>query len=65
MDRLYSVDHAIDILNEALSLDPQAIKDLVNARVACNEAMADHPTIQVGIFDDELVCIILDSEYGR
>jgi hypothetical protein len=51
-----------------LALDPAAIHDLCESRVACNEALAGHPTVQVqetdsaryvgilgvlnGIFDD-------------
>lgn len=43
-----SVDHAIDLLNEALKRDPAAINALYNKRVKCNDDLAKHPTIQVG-----------------
>jgi hypothetical protein len=40
----------VRLLNEALVADQDAITNLVNARVACNEALGGHPTIQVGRF---------------
>jgi hypothetical protein len=33
-------------LNEFLKVDPKAIEDLIEARVPCNEALADHPTMK-------------------
>lgn len=42
------VDKAVDLLNTALALDPQALTDLVNMRVKCNKDLANHPTIQAG-----------------
>jgi len=41
------IDRTIVFLNELLKLDPQAIKILIEKRVPCNEALADHPTVQV------------------
>ena len=38
----------VDALNEANQLDPLAVAELMICRVSCNEALADHPTIQVG-----------------
>jgi hypothetical protein len=46
-----SIDHVLAVLNEAVELDKDAMTALVNARVPCNERLADHPTIQVGSFD--------------
>jgi hypothetical protein len=37
-----------DFLNELLELDRPAIAALINNRVPCNQAMADHPTVQIG-----------------
>jgi hypothetical protein len=42
---------ACAILNEALQADPEAIKALLNIRVPCNQALAEHPTIQVRGYD--------------
>jgi hypothetical protein len=42
-----SLGRAIDVLNRALEADPQAMRNLVETRVRCNEALADDPTIQV------------------
>lgn len=47
-----SVNKAVDLLNTALALDPQAMTDLVNMRVKCNKDLADHPTIQAGQYQD-------------
>lgn len=44
---IVSVNAMIHFLNTALYLDPQAINALFSYRVPCNEAIADHPTIQV------------------
>jgi rRNA maturation protein Nop10 len=41
----------VDVMNRALAEDPQAIASLVNQRVACNDALANDPTIQVGTTD--------------
>jgi len=43
-----TIDHAIKVLNEILMLDKKAIESLISNRVECNEALADHPTVQVG-----------------
>lgn len=39
---------AIDLLNEALRLDPHVMGWLIAFRGPCNDALAEHPTIQVG-----------------
>lgn len=36
----------VKLLNEAIALDPQAIRTLTNNRVACNAALDDHRSIQ-------------------
>lgn len=36
-----------DLMNEAFRLDPDAISELAETRVPCNQALADHPVIQV------------------
>lgn len=38
----------IGTLNEATEADQTAIDSLIEHRVPCNKALADHPTIQVG-----------------
>ena len=43
-----AIHDAIGVLNEALALDPIAINALFCAAAPVNEALADHPTIQVG-----------------
>jgi hypothetical protein len=41
------VDHLMGIIQVAMELDPRAMYDLIEARVPCNAAFAEHPTIQV------------------
>jgi hypothetical protein len=50
---LITIDDTIYFLNELISIDPNAIKNLINARVLCNQQMADHPTVQVGRISDK------------
>ena len=42
-----TVQDVLDLLNELLQQDPEAVKALVNSRVRCNKRVANHPTIQV------------------
>jgi len=39
---------AVDLLNEMYALDGAATAALIENRVPCNEALLEHPTIQVG-----------------
>jgi hypothetical protein len=43
-----SISHAVAVLNEAAAADPMALAALIAARVECNDALAAHPSIQVG-----------------
>lgn len=45
------VDSILDVLNDLLAADENAISSLVEHRVAANEALADHPTAQVVVCD--------------
>ena len=42
-----TIENIIEVLNEALQLDPAAISCLVESRVPCNDALAEHKSIQV------------------
>ncbi len=42
-----TIQHVLDVLNEAVKADKAAIKNLIAQRVTCNKQLADHPTIQV------------------
>lgn len=44
---LVTLEELIQFLNEIVALDPVAMRDLVDARVPCNEAISKHPTVQV------------------
>ena len=37
----------LELLNEMVRLDPEATAALIEARVPCNQAVVDHPTIVV------------------
>ena len=41
------IEVAVAILNEALDRDAEAITNLINMRIDCNEQLAAHPTIKV------------------
>jgi len=43
---------AVEVLNDALERDPQAITDLINMRVECNDKLATQPTLRVQKFGD-------------
>jgi hypothetical protein len=47
-----SVDDVIDYLNDLIQIDKPAVAALVANRVPCNEAMAQHPTVQVAAQND-------------
>jgi hypothetical protein len=47
------VDAIIALLNSALAADRAAVSALVEQRVPCNEALRDHPTIQVAVNDGQ------------
>ncbi len=42
-----TIDNAIDLMNDALKCDGVAISQLAFTRVPCNQALAQHPSIQV------------------
>lgn len=41
-------ERCVELLNEMIESDPEAVSGLCSARIPCNEALADHPTVQVG-----------------
>lgn len=47
-----SADDIVRLLNDAAALDQDAMRHLIEQRVPCNTALADHPTIQVGSTPD-------------
>jgi hypothetical protein len=44
-----TVEQVVEILNQALDADDVALTDLIQTRVACNEKLAKHSSIQVGL----------------
>jgi hypothetical protein len=45
-------DTIIERLNDIARTDPVAMDALIKARVPCNKAMAEHPTVQVTATDE-------------
>lgn len=70
-----------EFLNELLALDQAAVQALFTFRVACLEALASHPTVQVkdvsgnnmvgiigilnGLLGDECLIVVSDAGSGR
>ena len=48
----------VNFLNECFKADPEAIKALFAHRVPVNEAMADHPTVQVSAGDPPTMSVL-------
>lgn len=47
-----TVQQAVEVLNEALEADAEAVSNIINHRVPCSKKMLDHPTIQCGADPD-------------
>lgn len=47
MREVITIEDAILMLNSMIMCDEEAVLSLVSDRVKCNEAMANHPSIQV------------------
>jgi len=43
-----TVAETIQLLNEIIAIDPTVMTKLVATRIKCNDALANHPTIQCG-----------------
>jgi len=62
-----TIDDVVELLNDAFTKDPEAMNNLALSRVACNETLADHPTIQVGKFGEDYkvgIIGILNGVFG-
>ena len=44
----------VEMLNEIHRLDPTVMPKLIAFRVPCNEALANHPSVQVGVAKENL-----------
>lgn len=44
----------VELLNEALALDPEAICKFIGLRVRINKTLDEHPTIQTGKLEDDI-----------
>jgi len=43
------IEKAIEALNDALRRDPETMAAMFHLQARCNEALADHPTVQVTV----------------
>ncbi|HEV8702573.1 MAG TPA: hypothetical protein VGV60_14970 [Candidatus Polarisedimenticolia bacterium] len=46
--RMVFAQDVVDLLNDASTKDAKAVRALIAARVECNAALGEHPTIQTG-----------------
>ena len=44
----------VDLMNELLEKDKEAIETLINYHVPCNEAIQNHPTVQVRKHNEQM-----------
>lgn len=49
MKEQVTIDEVIELFNELIEIDNPAFGALVANRVPCNEELANHPTVQVGV----------------
>jgi hypothetical protein len=49
MPKSVTAAELVALLNEINKLDPSVIKHFVCDRIKCNEALANHPSVQVGV----------------
>ena len=45
-----TVDQVLEVLNRAVAADKDALKQLLQARISCNDKLASDPEIQVGCY---------------
>ena len=43
-----TIDETVDFLNELIETDRVAMQSLARKAAKCNEALAEHPSVQVG-----------------
>jgi len=64
-----TIQETVDFLNELLKVDNQAINTLFSVRMACNKDLADHNTVQVGVFPPDYFQVgmigILNGLFGK
>lgn len=58
MDQRELAEHLVKCLNEYFQIDPEAIKALFAHRVLANEALQDHPTVQVRVDSQATLSIL-------
>ena len=46
------LEHTILVLNQINELDCTVLPDLIGYRTSCNQALAEHPTVQVGLWHE-------------
>lgn len=46
---MITVDDAIQLLNDAVAADKDAVQKLIDYRVPCNSKLVAHPTIQINV----------------
>ena len=52
-------DELVAFLNDVAATDPDFMQKIVDFRPPCNAALAEHPTVQVGVADRQFVAGII------
>lgn len=58
-------NRVVQLLNEMISIDAQAVTDLCNARVTCNDSLAQHDTVQVSSDNQVGILGVLNGICGK
>jgi len=63
-----TIIETVKFLNELVELDPVAINAIFSMHIGCTKAMADHPTVQVGVLAQDYFTVgligILNGLFG-
>lgn len=63
-----TLDEAVEFFNSLLEIDKEAISKVFTSRVNCNKKMAEHITVQVFSFEDDIYYVgplgILNGLFG-
>jgi hypothetical protein len=64
-----TIKEVVAFLNEILEIDNYAMTAFVSMRFTCNKALADHPSVQVGLYNDRYFEVgligILNGIFGK
>ena len=63
-----TLEETINFLNQLVACDQETVTRLIETRVPCSQALADHPTVQVQAYDNQPLVVgilgILNGLFG-